>query len=107
MELGSFPQCQHETSMLAEQLSRACTTLGPKGVEVAVIKGCIFQNGKQKKVAPRGRGWLSFEQLLSHFLLVKTATWPTETKTSASVASQLWLLDWYSNISQLIWAMGF
>lgn len=85
--LGAFPNASVGTNILAEQLSLACTTLAPKGEEVAVIKGCIFQNRKQKKVAPRGRGWLGFEQLPSNFLLVKTATWPTETKTSASVAS--------------------
>lgn len=93
--------------VLAEQLSHACTAPVPEGEEGAVIKGRIFRNEKQKKVAPRGRGQLGFEQLPSHFLPVKTAAWPTEIKTSASVASQLWLLEQHSDVSQLVWGPGF
>lgn len=52
----AFPNASVRTDILAEQLSHACTTLVPKGEEVAVIKGRIFQNEKQKKVPPRGRG---------------------------------------------------
>lgn len=47
--------------------------------------------------APRGSGWLGFEQLPDHFLLVPTGTWPAETGASAS--SLLWLLDRYRHRS--------
>lgn len=56
-----------KTDILAEQVSHACTTLGPNGEEVAAIKGHIFQNRKQKKVGPRGRDSLGFEAALKQF----------------------------------------